>query len=162
MQLQGLIETTLTGMGYELVEVEKAPYGLVRVYIDFLSDRPAEDAITISDCEKVTHQLLHVFTVEEVQYERLEVSSPGLDRPLKKVADYVRFAGREAVVKLRMPVEGMPNRKTYQGHLQLPEGDTLKLEFETNDGAAAVLDFTLADVDKAHLVPNVDFRSRKA
>lgn len=162
LQLQALIETTLTGMGYELVEVEKASHGLVRVYIDFTADRSADEAIAIGDCEKVTHQLLHVFTVENVVYERLEVSSPGLDRPLKKVADYVRFVGREAIVKLRMPIEEMANRKTFQGHLLAPEGDELKLEFETNDGAVAVLDFTLADVDKAHLVPNVDFRSRKA
>ena len=115
MQLLELIEKTVVGMGYELVDFEQAARGLVRVYIDFApghvepghvepesSDEPAN--ITVDDCEKVTHQLLHVLTVENAVYERLEVSSPGLDRPLKKYADYTRFAGQEAVVKLRLPI----------------------------------------------------------
>jgi ribosome maturation factor RimP len=102
-----------------------------------------------------------VLTVENVPYERLEVSSPGLDRPLKKFADYVRFAGHEAVVKLRLPMAGAAHRKSFQGVLQMPEGETLKLKFEANEGPA-VLEFTLADVDKARLVPQVNFRSRKA
>ncbi|MBP0597644.1 ribosome maturation factor RimP [Herbaspirillum sp. LeCh32-8] len=163
MQLLELIESTLSGMGYELVEFEKAPRGLVRVFIDFPFDPAAEEApsITVEDCEKVTHQLLHVFTVEEVVYERLEVSSPGLDRPLKKLSDYVRFADCEAIVKLRVPLPDTANRKTYEGTLRSPDGENLILEFEANDGSAAVLNFTLADVDKAQLVPQVDFRSRK-
>ncbi|AMP01260.1 hypothetical protein CAter282_3469 [Collimonas arenae] len=161
MQLLELIETTVVGMGYELVEFEKAARGLLRVYIDFTPENAEQGQITVEDCEKVTHQLLHVLTVENVVYERLEVSSPGLDRPLKKLADYVRFAGKEAVVKLRVPMPGPAHRKTFQGVLGEPDGEKLKIEFETNDGLA-MLDFTLADVDKAHLVPQVDFRSRKA
>lgn len=160
MQLLDLIETTLSGMGYELVDFEKAERGLVRVYIDF--EQTDQGAIAVEDCERVTHQLLHVFTVENVDYERLEVSSPGLDRPLKSVRDYVRFVDQEAIVKLRMPMPGAAHRKSFQGILRMPEGEKLKLEFATNDGSAAVLDFTLADVDKARLVPKVDFRSRKA
>jgi ribosome maturation factor RimP len=162
LQLLELIETTLSGMDYELVDFEKAARGLVRVYIDFPFEHADKGTITVEDCEKVTHQLLHVFTVENVDYERLEVSSPGLDRPLTKLSDYVRFVDQEAIVKLRMPMPGAANRKSFQGILRAPEGDNLKLEFETNDGSAAVLDFTLADVDKARLVPKVDFRSRKA
>jgi len=96
-----------------------------------------------------------------VTYERLEVSSPGLDRPLKKLTDYARFAGQEVTVKLRMPMPSAANRKSFQGVLHAPEGDMLKLEFEGKDGPA-MLEFTLADVDKARLVPKVDFRSRKA
>lgn len=163
MQLLELIESTLSGLGYELVEFEKAPRGLVRVFIDFPFDPEAEEerSITVEDCEKATHQLLHVFTVEDVAYERLEVSSPGLDRPLKKFSDFVRFVDCEAVIKLRVPLPGTSNRKTYEGVLRAPEGEELVLEFEANDGSAAVLNFTLADVDKAHLVPQVDFRSRK-
>lgn len=162
LQLLGLIETTLSGMGYELVDFEKAARGLVRVFIDFPFEHADKGPITVEDCEKVTHQLLHVFTVENVDYERLEVSSPGLDRPLKKLTDYVRFADQEAIVKLRIPMPGAANRKSFQGILRVPEGENLKLEFEANDGSAAVLDFTLADVDKARLVPKVNFRSRKA
>jgi len=156
--LYALIEKTVTGMGYELVDFEQAARGLLRVYIDTLpeEDRP----VTVEDCEKVTHQLLHVLTVENANYERLEVSSPGLDRPLKKFADYVRFAGQEAIVKLRMPMPGAANRKSFQGVLHAPEGETLKLEFGGNEGLA-MLEFSLADVDKARLVPHVDFRSRK-
>ncbi|WP_211443319.1 ribosome maturation factor RimP [Collimonas humicola] len=161
MQLLELIETTVVGMGYELVEFEKAARGLLRVYIDFTPENAEQGQITVEDCEKVTHQLLHVLTVENVVYERLEVSSPGLDRPLKKLADYVRFAGKEAVVKLRVAMPGAAHRKSFQGVLGEPDGENLKIEFETKDGSA-VLDFTLADVDKAHLVPQVDFRSRKA
>ena len=101
-----------------------------------------------------------MLTVENVNYERLEVSSPGLDRPLKKLADYVRFAGQEAVVKLRMAMPGAGNRKSFQGVLHAPEGETLKLEFEGTEGPA-MLEFSLAEVDKARLVPKVDFRSRK-
>lgn len=161
MRLLDLIETTVTGMGYELVDVEQAERGLLRVYIDFLPEDAEKGSITVEDCGKVSHQLSHVLMVEDVNYSRLEISSPGLDRPLKKLSDYVRFAGQEAIVKLRLPIPGAANRKTFQGVLQLPEDANLRLEFEGNDGPA-VLDFTLADVDKAHLVPQVDFRSRKA
>lgn len=161
LRLLDLVEKTVVGMGYELVDIEQAARGLLRVYIDF----PAEDAdkgsIAVEDCEKVSHQLSHVLTVENVNYDRLEISSPGLDRPLKKLSDYARFAGQEAVVKLRMPMPGAANRKSFQGVLHAPEGDTLRLEFEEKDGLA-MLEFSLADVDKARLVPKVDFRSRKA
>ncbi|EGF30294.1 clustered with transcription termination protein NusA [Oxalobacteraceae bacterium IMCC9480] len=161
MQLLELIEKTVVGMEYELVDFEQAARGLLRVYIDFPPEQAERGMITVEDCEKVTHQLLHVLTVENAVYERLEVSSPGLDRPLKKLADYLRFAGMEAIVKLRMPMPGAANRKSFQGILHAPEGDQIKLEFEGKEGSA-MLEFTLADVDKAHLVPKVDFRSRKA
>ena len=156
--LFALIEKTVTGLGYELVDFEQAARGLLRVFIDVM---PEENrAVTVEDCEKVTHQLLHVLTVENASYERLEVSSPGLDRPLKKLSDYTRFAGQEAVIKLRMAIPGAGNRKSFEGILQEPEGETLRLEFEGNEGPA-LMEFSLAEVDKARLVPKVDFRSRK-
>lgn len=161
MRLLDLIEKTVVGMGYELVDFEQAERGLLRVYIDLMPEDAHGNFIVVEDCEKVSHQLTHVLTVENVNYERLEVSSPGLDRPLKKLSDYVRFAGQEAIVKLRLPMPEMLNRKTFQGILHEPVGELLKLEFEGKDGMA-MLDFTLADVDKARLVPKVDFRSRKA
>ncbi|MES2832770.1 MAG: ribosome maturation factor RimP [Pseudomonadota bacterium] len=161
MQLSEIIEKTVQGQGYELVDFELAARGLVRVYIDFIPEEAERGFITVEDCEKVTHQLLHVLTVENAAYERLEVSSPGLDRPLKKIADYHRFAGQEALVKLRLPMPGAANRKSFQGVLQEPNNDKLALEFEGKEGPA-MLEFTLADVDKARLVPKVDFRSRKA
>jgi ribosome maturation factor RimP len=85
------------------------------------------------------------------------VSSPGLDRPLKKLADFERFAGSEVAITLKKPLDG---RKSYRGILHAPQGETIGLEFEGKEGAA-MLDFTLADIDKARLVPKVDFRSRK-
>jgi ribosome maturation factor RimP len=161
VRLLDLIEKTVAGVGYELVDFEQAPQGLWRVYIDFPPQDADKGNITVEDCEKVSHQLSHVLTVENANYERLEVSSPGLDRPLKKLTDYERFAGHEALVKLRMPMPGASNRKSFQGILHAPEGDKLKMEFEGKEGPA-MLEFTLADVDKARLVPKVDFRSRKA
>jgi len=159
--LLDLVEKTVVGLGYELVDLEQAAHGLLRVYIDFPIEDAEKGSITVEDCEKVSHQLSHVFTVEDVNYERLEISSPGLDRPLKKLSDYGRFVGQEAAIKLRLPMPGTANRKTFQGVLHAPDGDKLKLEFEGKDGPA-MLEFSLADVDKARLVPKVDFRSRKA
>jgi ribosome maturation factor RimP len=150
VQLTEIIETTVSGLGYELVDIER-PAGLLRISID----QPA--GIAIEDCEKVTRQLQYLFEVENIDYERLEVSSPGLDRPLKKLADFERFAGSEAVITLKKPLDG---RKSYRGIVHAPNGEAIGLEFEGKDGAA-MLDFTLADLDKARLVPKVDFRSRK-
>jgi len=161
LNLRTLIEKTVAGLGYELVDFELAARGLFRVFIDHTPEQADRGPITVEDCATVSHQLSHVLTVENMNYERLEVSSPGLDRPLNKVSDFARFEGQEAVIKLRLPMPDTPNRKTYQGILRKPVGETLQLEFETKDGAA-MLEFVLADVDKARLVPQVDFRSRKA
>lgn len=162
MQLLDLVEKTVVGIGYELVDFERGERGILRVFIDLTPEvADSQGHITVEDCEKVSHQLSHVLMVENVDYERLEISSPGLDRPLKKLSDYQRFEGREATIKLRLALPGTSNRKTYQGILHAPDGDNLKLEFEGKDGPA-MLEFTLADVDKARLVPKVDFRSRKA
>ncbi|MEN9868789.1 MAG: hypothetical protein RL748_4379 [Pseudomonadota bacterium] len=159
-----LIEKTVAGLGYELVDFERGGRGTLSVYIDFPMPQdgaPDDKMISVEDCATVSRQLSHVLTVENVDYERLEISSPGMDRPLKKLSDYQRFAGHEAIVKFRMPIAGAGNRKSYQGILQAPEGETLRMEFEAKDGPA-MIDFSLAEVDKARLVPQVDFRSRKA
>lgn len=161
MNLRELVGTTVAGLGYELVEFELAPRGLFRVFIDLTPERAVDGLISVEDCATVSHQLSHVLTVENINYERLEVSSPGLDRPLNRLSDYVRFAGQEAVIKLRIALPAAPNRKSYQGVLKQPVGDALLLEFEQKEGVA-MLEFTLADVEKARLVPQVDFRSRKA
>jgi ribosome maturation factor RimP len=154
--IQQVVETALAGLGYELVDIERAPGGLLRVFID------ADAGISIDDCERASHQLAHVLTVENVGYDRLEVSSPGLDRPLKRIGDFARFAGQEASVKLRAPVNG---RKQFQGLLKAPRDDggegKLGLIFEGKDGVEQLLEFVLADVDKARLVPRIDFRSNK-
>ena len=111
MNLEQLIEQTIAGLGYELVDLERAANGLIRVFMD---DAKHERDITVEDCEAASRQLTYVFEVENVNYERLEVSSPGIDRPLKKLSDFVRFAGSEASVKLKLPMNG---RKNFTGVL---------------------------------------------
>ena len=146
MQVIELIEQTVSGMGYELVDVETSPRGrLFRVFID----KPDEKGITIEDCTAVSNQLTRLFTVEDVDYDRLEVSSPGLDRPLKKAEDYVRFAGQDVQVKLRMPVG---NQKNFSGVIVGIRDDRVVLR--VGEGVkAAEQEFPLTNVDKARLVP---------
>ncbi len=109
---QSTVETTVLGMGYEVVDVEMAAGGVLRVYIDH------PEGIRMEDCEKVSRQLSHVLVVDDVDYRRLEVSSPGLDRPLKKPSDFVRFAGHEVSVKLKRPLQG---RRHFEGVLQVED-----------------------------------------
>ncbi len=116
---QAIIEDTLAGMGYELVDLERALDGLLRVYID------APPGISLDDCEKVSRQLSRVLEVEGIDYARLEVSSPGLDRPLKKAADFERFAGAEVSLRLRRALEG---RRNFEGVLTLENDGRYGLE----------------------------------
>lgn len=139
MDVARLVETTLTGMGYELVDLEVSGRGLMRVFID------KEGGITLDDCEAVSNQLTRLFTVEGVAYDRLEVSSPGLDRPLKKEADFARFHGQKANLKLRMPLDG---RKNFAGILGEVKDGILQLDM---DGKQVAIE--LSNVDKARLVP---------
>jgi ribosome maturation factor RimP len=153
------IERTVTGLDYELVDVERSAAGLLRVYIDRIAGRsyPGGEAasVTVEDCERVTRQLQYVLEVEAVPYERLEVSSPGLDRPLKRAADYERFAGHEVNVTLKAPFKG---RKNYRGLLTAAgEGWRLAL---SGDKADQALDFQLDEVREARLVPVLDFKGR--
>lgn len=119
MGWQDSIERTVGGLGYELVDVERAPRGLLRVTIDRVPGRAyptgESEFITVDDCEVVTRQLQYVLEVEQLAYERLEVSSPGLDRPLKKPADYARFAGEQIELTLKLAFQG---RKRYTGRLE--------------------------------------------
>jgi ribosome maturation factor RimP len=157
VNLSQAVEQTVRNLGYELVELERSGRGLLRVMID----RPEDVAgtIKIEDCEAVSKQLSQVLLVEGVDYARLQVESPGVDRPLKRVADYVRFAGEQAVVKLRVPMAG---RKTFSGRLGVPVGEgataKLSLEFEIKAGEPQLLEFVLSEVDKAHLNPTLDFK----
>lgn len=155
------IERTVTGLGYELVDVERSAAGLLRVTIDRVPGQsyPTGDAesVTVDDCERVTRQLQYVLEVEGVPYQRLEVSSPGLDRPLKRPADYERFAGQEINLTLKVPFEG---RKNYRGRL-LAAGEGWRLAL-TGDKAEQALDFSLDEVREARLVPVLDFKGRAA
>jgi ribosome maturation factor RimP len=139
MDAARLVETTLVGLGYELVDLEVSGRGMMRV----LMDKPA--GITLEDCEQVSHQLTRLFAVEGVNYERLEVSSPGLDRPIKKEADFVRFRGEKAQIKLRMPLAG---RKNFSGIMGEVQGGVLQLDVDGNQ-----VSIELSNIDKARLVP---------
>ena len=139
MDVAKLVGTTLTGLGYELVDLEITGRGLMRV----LMDKPA--GITVDDCELVSNQLTRLFMVEGVSFERLEISSPGLDRPLKKDADFVRFCGQKAQIKLRMPMSG---RKNFVGILGAVENGILQFDVDGNQVA-----IELSNIDKARLVP---------
>lgn len=147
MDLQTLIEPTLAGMGYEMVALERVGRGLLRLYID----KP--EGINLDDCVKVSNQLTRLFMVENVDYDRLEVSSPGLDRPLVKPADFVRFAGERANLRLHAPLEG---RKRFSGVLRGLEDGVVQLEM---DGVMVAI--PLSEVDSARLAPVLEGQTRR-
>src|SRR5262250_535489 len=145
VKLGELLERTLPPMGYELVDCETSTGGgLVRVFID----KPG--GVDVEDCASVSNHLTHLFAVEAIPYTRLEVSSPGLDRALKKEADYVRFRGEEAQLKLREPIG---NARRLKGVLRGMDAGVL--QFETAEGVQAI---PLANIDKARLVPRIEWR----
>ena len=145
MDLQQILETTLPGMGYELVDVELTAQGILRVFID------KEGGITVEDCATVSNHLSRVFMVEDVDYKHLEISSPGLDRPLKKAADFVRFTGSMVKLKTRLPVDG---QKNFIGRIESCDdaAQTIGLAF---DGKTAQIE--LSNVDKARIKPEFKF-----
>ncbi|MBL8333373.1 MAG: ribosome maturation factor RimP [Rubrivivax sp.] len=155
------MEATVTGLGYELVDVERAARGLLRITIDRLPDRsypsgPGE-FVTVDDCEAVKRQLQYALEVDGVAYERLEVSSPGVDRPLRTEAHFLRFLGAQVNLTLKLPFQG---RKAWKGVLaQAEQGFTLT--FDEGQGEQ-VLGFALDEVREARLVPELDFKGRKA
>lgn len=141
-QLEELLETTLSGLGYEMVALDLTrPGGLLRVYID----RP--NGVDVDDCALVSNHLTRLFAVEGIDYDRLEVSSPGLDRPLRKVADFQRFAGERVQIKTRIPIAG---RKNFTGTLRAVTDTQIAIDV---DGTLTSVDLSI--IDKARLVPNV-------
>ena len=137
----GWLEQTLQSLGYELVDLEMSRGGLVRVFID----KPG--GITVDDCAAVSNHLTRVFAVEGFDYGRLEVSSPGLDRPLKRLEDFARFAGRDASVRLKLPREG---RRRLEGRVVGVEEGKVLIEVEGKRWSVA-----MTDIDRARLVPDV-------
>lgn len=188
------VERTVEGLGYELVDLERAGGGLLRVTIDAPA---AALGVTLGDCERVSRQLTHLFAVEDVDYDRLEVGSPGVDRPLRKARDYARFVGERIKVQLFAPLDG---RKRFEGRIVELVGepgaervrlDVLEPEASGPDarrvagrtvskaaakakaggkaanrkgGAEAPprIEVALGDVEKARLVPELNFRSGRS
>ena len=142
IDLEALIEKNVSKLGYELVDFEIINRGeLLRIFID----KPG--SITIHDCVDVTNQLKHILTVEEdITFDRLEVSSPGINRVIKKLKDFERFKGEKIKIKTRAPIE---ERKNFTGILQGTKKDLILLDFD-ND----LIEIKLDNIEKARLDPD--------
>jgi ribosome maturation factor RimP len=194
--LQQIVDTTVIGLGYDLVEIERSPSGLLRITIDLpwqghlsaedIAAGVPEQFVTVEDCEKVTRQLQFALEVDGVDYTRLEVSSPGIDRPLRHQQDYERFVGEIIDVTLKQPIgaaaagQVSASRRKFRGRLErAPEGGEALWQIvwseepEAKPGArisqkridAAPLHamaFTLEELREARLAPIVDFKGRKS
>jgi ribosome maturation factor RimP len=188
LALQETVEQIVTGLGYELVEIERSQGGLLRVTIDVpwtleRAGTSGEVFVAVEDCEKVTRLLQYTLEVEEVPYQRLEVSSPGIDRPLRKEIDFVRFTGQEIDVTLKNPMGAQANgltsvlRKKFRGVLeeggsegmwQIVWSDAPKpkpgqrVSKKREPAALQALSFKLDELKEARLAPIVDFKGRQS
>jgi len=146
--LAGIIEQAVVGLGYELVDFETSPRArLLRVFIDrpLVEAAATRSGVTVEDCAAVSNHLTRLFMVENIDYDRLEVSSPGMDRPLKKPEDFVRFAGQDVQIKLRIP-EGV--QRNFSGTiLSCADG---QVRIGSTEGER---EFAFDNIDKARLVP---------
>lgn len=197
MALQEIVEQTVSGLGYDLVEIERSAGGLLRITIDHPWTPPVspgdggdgatpgplpEQFVTVEDCEKVTRQLQFALEVDGVEYKRLEVSSPGIDRPLRHEQDFVRFAGEVIDLTLKAPLgaaaEGQvnANRKKFRGTLERAESGGWQIVWSDEPppkpgqrvskkrvpAPLQALGFTLDELKDARLAPLVDFKGRGA
>ncbi len=182
MAFQDIVEQTVTGLGYELVEIERSAGGLLRITIDLPWDPKREQFVNVEDCEKVTRQLQFALEVEGTEYKRLEVSSPGIDRPLRTQQDFERFTGYEVDVTLKAPMgtaaggQVAANRKKFRGTLERAEADGWQIVWSDEPAvkpgqkvskkrASAplqALGFKLDELKEARLAPIVDFKGRKS
>ena len=142
VKLQSIVESALKGLNYELVDLELIQNGLIRVFID----KPG--GVSIDDCTLVRNHLSRLFMVENFDYQRLEISSPGLDRPLKKAQDFEKYIGEQAKVQLRVALDPIENRRRFVGKIVGVEDKNLQLEV---DGEVLTLPLDL--IDKARLDP---------
>jgi ribosome maturation factor RimP len=179
--LQEIVEQTVTGLGYDLVEVERSAGGLLRITIDLPWQPGVEQFVNVEDCEKVTRQLQFALEVEGAEYKRLEVSSPGIDRPLRSQQDFERFAGQVVDITLKAPMgaaaggQVAPNRKKFRGTLERTAAGGWQIvwsdEPEVKPGAKVsrkkapaplqALGFALDELKEARLAPIVDFKGKK-
>jgi ribosome maturation factor RimP len=143
LRLEEIVAPAVSGMGYELVDVQASNGGrLLRFFID----KPG--GVTLDDCAALSGQLTRLLAVEGIDYERLEVSSPGLDRPLRKEADFARFAGRRAEIRMRTP--DATGRRKFAGVLRGAAAGQVTIELE-----GRVVGLALNDLDKARLIPEL-------
>ncbi|MEJ8823295.1 ribosome maturation factor RimP [Variovorax humicola] len=190
MALQQTVEQTVAGLGYDLVEIERSAGGLLRVTIDLpwnglnsgtVAGAP-EPFVTVEDCEKVTRQLQFALEVDQVDYKRLEVSSPGIDRPLRHEKDFERFVGEVIDLTLKAPMgaaaggQVSASRKKFRGTLERAESGGWqivwsdapapkpgqKVSKKREPAPLQALGFALDELRDARLAPIVDFKGRKA
>jgi ribosome maturation factor RimP len=178
--LQDIVAQTVTGLGYELVDIERSAGGLLRITIDLPWEPAREQFVNVEDCEKVTRQLQFALEVEGCEYKRLEVSSPGLDRPLRSEKDFERFAGEVVDITLKAPMGALAdgqvaaNRKKFRGTLERAEGGWQivwsdepapkpgqKVSRKRVAAPLQALGFRLDELKEARLAPIVDFKGRK-
>ncbi|MGY8903265.1 MAG: ribosome maturation factor RimP [Burkholderiales bacterium] len=189
MTLQQTVEQTVSSFGYELLELQRSAGGILRVTMDWPWQVPApgstaaQRVINVEDCEKVTRQLQFTLDVDGVEYRRLEVSSPGIDRPLRSERDFERFAGELIDITLRQPMgaqaAGMVSglRKKFRGRLARGAGGTgwqiawsdepeakpgRKVSAKRAPPLMNVLGFVREELHEARLAPVVDFKGRRA
>ncbi len=194
MALLDIAEQTVTGLGYELVELVRSAGGLLRITIDLPWDGSQTEVdgagtqplVTVEDCEKVTRQLQFALEVEAVDYKRLEVSSPGIDRPLRGRRDFERFVGHEVDITLKAAMgdaaKGLvsASRKKFRGRLERLDGDAAadvwqlvwsdapavkpgqRVSKKRLAPAQQVLRFSLDELREARLAPIVNFKGRGA
>ncbi len=163
-------------MGFDLVDVERSGRGLLAVTID-VPAAAGRGPLNVDDCERVTRQLQYLLEVEGIDYARLEVGSPGVNRPLRTAADFARFAGERVTIVLHAPMPQAHNRKRFSGVLQPPLADgRFSLIYEVRPAAAAAdkrrsgkvkptlheLCFGLDEIASAHLDPTLDFKPKRA
>ena len=189
MTLKEIVEQTVAGLGYELVDTERSAGGLLRITIDLpWSGVPAlvegDRFVTVEDCEKVTRQLQFALEVDGIEYRRLEVSSPGIDRPLRHARDFERFVGMVIDITLKAPMgaaaqgQVSANRKKFRGTLERQAGDASatgwqivwrdepavkpgqKVSRKRVPAPLQVLGFTLDELREARLAPIVSFKGR--
>jgi ribosome maturation factor RimP len=190
--LQDIVEQTVSGLGYDLVEIERSAGGLLRITIDLPWVPPTEGAvaaeqfINVEDCEKANRQLQFALEVDGIEYKRLEVSSPGIDRPLRNVQDYERFVGRVIDITLKAPMGAAAggqvhaSRKKFRGTLekvlaadgmvgwQIVWSDAPPVKPGQKVGKKRVppplqaLGFTLDELRESRLAPIVSFKGRGA
>jgi len=187
--LQQIVEQTVAGLGYDLVEIERSAGGLLRITIDLPwtpvqeGEPPAaEQFITVEDCEKVTRQLQFALEVEGVDYKRLEVSSPGIDRLLRNERDFERFEGEMVDITLKAPLgaaaggQVSASRKKFRGTLERvqaggwqvvwsdepPPKPGQRVSKKRVPPPLQALGFTFDELREARLAPIVDFKGRGA
>ncbi len=190
MALQDIVEQTVSGLGYDLVEIERSAGGLLRITIDLPWVQPLEGVaatvqfINVEDCEKVNRQLQFALEVDGIEYKRLEISSPGIDRPLRHTQDYERFVGHVIDITLKAPMGAAAggqvhaSRKKFRGTLEKvvgvdgaagwqivwsdapPVKPGQKVSKKRVPPPLQALGFTLDELRESRLAPIVSFKGR--